>query len=252
MMEPIIQLRDVNKSFGQEHVLRSLSLSIQPNSVSVIIGRSGGGKSVLLKHIIGLMRPDSGEVIIDGQDISRMKERSLAPIRRKFGMLFQESALFDSMSVQDNVAFPLLEHSRESRSEIMRIVADNLASVGLKDMGHKMPAELSGGMRKRVGLARALALKPKIVLFDEPTSGLDPVMAATINELILRTRSEFHATCVVISHDISAAMSTGDHLFMLFNGRIIAEGTPDDIRDWDDPVVQQFIHGRAEGPISIV
>jgi phospholipid/cholesterol/gamma-HCH transport system ATP-binding protein len=252
MMEPIIQLRDVNKSFGQEHVLRSLSLSIQPNSVSVIIGRSGGGKSVLLKHIIGLMRPDSGEVIIDGQDISRMKERSLAPIRRKFGMLFQESALFDSMSVQDNVAFPLLEHSRESRSEIMRIVADNLASVGLKDMGHKMPAELSGGMRKRVGLARALALKPKIVLFDEPTSGLDPVMAATINELILRTRSEFHATCVVISHDISAAMSTGDHLFMLFNGRIIAEGAPDDIRDWDDPVVQQFIHGRAEGPISIV
>ncbi|HDQ40941.1 MAG TPA: ABC transporter ATP-binding protein [Desulfonatronum sp.] len=249
-MEPIIELRKVQKSFGQERVLRSLDLSIPKDSVSVIIGRSGGGKSVLMKHIIGLMRPDQGQVLIEGQDISRLNERNIAPIRRKFGMLFQESALFDSMTVEDNVAFPLLEHSRKNRREIRDIVETKLASVGLKNMGHKMPAELSGGMRKRVGLARALALDPKIVLFDEPTSGLDPVMAAIINELIVRTQSEFRATCVVISHDIPAAMSTGHRLFMLFEGRIIAEGTPGEIQDWDDPVVQQFIHGRAEGPIA--
>ncbi|SMP52140.1 ABC transporter ATP-binding protein [Desulfonatronum lacustre] len=250
--EPIIELRQVHKSFGQEHVLRGLDLAVSKDSVSVIIGRSGGGKSVLLKHIIGLMRPDQGQVIIDGQDIARMSERKMAPIRRKFGMLFQESALFDSMNVEDNVAFPLLEHTSKSRREILDIVADKLAAVGLKDKGHKLPSELSGGMRKRVGLARALALDPKIVLFDEPTSGLDPVMAAAINELIVRTQSEFRATCVVISHDISAAMSTGHKLFMLFDGRIIAQGTPDQIRDWDDEVVQQFIHGRAQGPIKVV
>lgn len=251
-MKPIIELRKVHKSFGSERVLRSLDLTVPKDSVSVIIGRSGGGKSVLMKHIIGLMRPDRGEVLIEGQDIAAMSERNIAPIRRKFGMLFQESALFDSMPVEDNVAFPLIEHTRKSRREILEIVNHKLASVGLKDMGHKMPAELSGGMRKRVGLARALALDPKIVLFDEPTSGLDPVMAATINELIVRTQSEFRATCVVISHDIPAAMSTGHRVFMLFEGRIIAEGTPGEIQGWDDPVVQQFIHGRAEGPIAIV
>lgn len=250
-MKPIIELRKIHKSFGAEHVLRALDLAIPKDSVSVIIGRSGGGKSVLIKHIIGLIRPDQGQVLIDGQDIARMNERDIAPIRRKFGMLFQESALFDSMTVEDNVAFPLIEHTRKSRREILDIVNEKLASVGLKDMGHKMPAELSGGMRKRVGLARALALDPKIVLFDEPTSGLDPVMAATINELIVRTQSEFRATCVVISHDIPAAMSTGDRLFMLFEGKIIAEGKPEEIQEWDDPVVQQFIHGRAEGPIAM-
>lgn len=250
-MEPIIELRKVQKSFGAERVLRSLDLSIPKDSVSVIMGRSGGGKSVLMKHIIGLIRPDQGQVIIDGQDIARLGERHLVPIRRKFGMLFQESALFDSMSVEDNVAFPLHEHTRKSQGEIREIVSAKLASVGLKDMGHKMPSELSGGMRKRVGLARALALDPKIVLFDEPTSGLDPVMAAAINELIMRTQSEFRATCVVISHDIPAAMKTGHRLFMLYEGRIIAEGTPEEIQELDDPVVQQFIHGRADGPIAI-
>lgn len=250
-MQPIIELRGVRKSFGAEAVLRSLDLRIAKDSVSVIIGRSGGGKSVLMKHIIGLMRPDQGQVLIEGQDIAQLDERSMAPIRRKFGMLFQESALFDSMTVEDNVAFPLQEHTRKPWREIRDIVSAKLAAVGLKDMGHKMPAELSGGMRKRVGLARALALDPKIVLFDEPTSGLDPVMAATINELIVRTQAEFGATCVVISHDIPAAMSTGHRLFMLYEGRIIAEGTPEEIREWDDPVVQQFIHGRARGPISI-
>jgi len=250
-MEPIIELRGVRKSFGAEEVLRSLDLSISKDAVSVIIGRSGSGKSVLIKHIIGLIRPDQGQVLIEGQDIARLDERNMASIRRKFGMLFQGSALFDSMTVEDNVALPLHEHTRKPRREIRDIVSAKLAAVGLKDMEHKMPAELSGGMRKRVGLARALALDPKIVLFDEPTSGLDPIMAATINELIVRTQAEFGATCVVISHDILAAMSTGHRLFMLYEGRIIAEGTPGEIQEWDDPVVQQFIHGRTQGPISI-
>jgi phospholipid/cholesterol/gamma-HCH transport system ATP-binding protein len=250
-MEPIIELRRVWKSFGAEEVLRSLDLSIPRDSVSVILGRSGGGKSVLIKHIIGLIRPDQGQVLIEGQDIARLDERSIVPVRRKFGMLFQESALFDSMTVEDNVAFPLREHTRKTRREIRDIVSAKLTAVGLKDMGYKMPAELSGGMRKRVGLARALALDPKIVLFDEPTSGLDPVMAATINELIVRTQAEFGATCVVISHDIMGAMSIGHRLFMLYDGRIIAEGAPQEIQDWKDPLVQQFIHGQAQGPMAM-
>lgn len=251
-MEPIIELRGVWKSFGAEEVLRSLDLAIPRDSVSVILGRSGGGKSVLIKHIIGLIRPDQGQVLIEGQDIARLDERSIVPVRRKFGMLFQESALFDSMTVEDNVAFPLREHTRKARREIRDIVLAKLTAVGLKDMGYKMPAELSGGMRKRVGLARALALDPKIVLFDEPTSGLDPVMAATINELIVRTQAEFGATCVVISHDIMGAMSIGHRLFMLYDGRIIAEGAPQEIQDWKDPLVQQFIHGQARGPMAMV
>ena len=250
--EPIIDLRRVHKSFGTEHVLQGLDLAVPRDSVSVIIGRSGGGKSVLLKHVIGLMRPDQGQVIIDGQDIAQLSERQMAPVRRKFGMLFQESALFDSMNVEENVAFPLQEHTGKNRREIRDIVTAKLASVGLKGMGQKLPSELSGGMRKRVGLARALALDPKIVLFDEPTSGLDPVMAAAINELILRVQSELGATCLVISHDISAAMRTGHKLFMLFGGKIIAQGTPEQIQNWDDEVVQQFIHGRAQGPIQVV
>jgi phospholipid/cholesterol/gamma-HCH transport system ATP-binding protein len=159
--------------------------------------------------------------------------------------------LFDSLTVAENVAFPLLEHTKKSRSEIMDIVEEKLARVGLKGMGYKMPSELSGGMRKRVGLARALALDPQIVLFDEPTSGLDPVMASAINELILQTRDEFGATCVVISHDIPATMATADEIFMLYEGKIIAHGTPEDIKNWDDPVVQQFIQGKAQGPIKV-
>ena len=249
--EPIIELSGVHKSFGEQHVLRGLSLAVTPGSVTVIIGRSGGGKSVLLKHVIGLLKPDEGRVMVDGQDTTPLTEREMAPVRRKFGMLFQEAALFDSMTVAENVAFPLAEHTRMSRREIAEVVEAKLASVGLGGMGYKMPSELSGGMRKRVGLARAIALDPKIVLFDEPTSGLDPVMAANVNELILQTRDEFGATCVVISHDIQATFAIADEIFMLFDGRIIASGTPDDIRQSEDPVVRQFIRGEATGPITI-
>lgn len=248
----IIVLKDVHKSFGPQKVLRGLNLNLHKDKVNVIIGKSGGGKSVLLKHIIGLLKPDKGQVIIDGQDIVPLSERELATVRQKFGMLFQEAALFDSLTVAENVAFPLKEHTKKKHKEIMEIVEEKLAQVGLKGMGYKMPSELSGGMRKRVGLARALALDPQIVLFDEPTSGLDPVMSAAINELIVRTKEEFGATCVVISHDIPATMATADFIFMLYEGKIIATGTPEEIKHWDDPVVQQFIHGRAKGPIRVV
>lgn len=250
-MEPIIQLKNVHKSFGDHHVLKGLNISIRPGTVSVIIGRSGGGKSVLLKHVVGLLKPDSGQVLVDGQDTAPLSEREMTEARKKFGLLFQEAALFDSMTVAENVAFPLIEHTKLKRAEIDRIVEDKLASVGLTGMGYKMPSELSGGMRKRVGLARAVALDPKIVLFDEPTSGLDPVMSAAINDLTLRTRDEFGATCVVISHDIQATFAIADEIFMLYDGKIIASGTPDVIKGSDDPVVQQFIRGEAEGPIKI-
>lgn len=249
--KPIIVLEKVSKSFGGFTVLDKLDLALEKDKVNTIIGRSGGGKSVLIKHIIGLLKPDNGRVLIQGQDIVPMKERELAAVRRRFGMLFQEAALFDSFTVEENVAFPLREHTRKSLREVKEIVDAKLASVGLSGMGGKMPSELSGGMRKRVGLARALAMDPQIVLFDEPTSGLDPVMSATINELILRTQREFGATCVVISHDIVATMKTADRVYMLYDGKIIASGTPDEINRWDDPVVRQFIRGEAEGPIKV-
>lgn len=251
MPTPIIKLSGVHKAFGEQKVLKGIDLEIPSDEVSVIIGRSGGGKSVLLKHIIGLMKPDLGAIEIEGDDIVPLSERKMSEIRRKFGLLFQDAALFDSMTVADNVAFPIREHTRKSRGEIADIVERKLAQVGLSGMGGKMPSELSGGMRKRVGLARAMALNPKIVLFDEPTSGLDPVMSAAINELILKTQRELDTTCVVISHDIQATMAIASRIFMLYEGEIIAEGTPEEIRANEDPVVRQFINGEAEGPIKI-
>lgn len=251
-MEIIISLQHIYKSFGKQVVLNDLNLDLPKDRVNVIIGKSGGGKSVLLKHIIGLLKPDRGKVVVAGQDIVPLKEKELAPVRRRFGMLFQEGALFDSLTVEENVAFPLREHTKKSWKEIKEIVEEKLTQVGLKGMGYKMPAELSGGMRKRVGLARALALDPEIVLFDEPTSGLDPVMSAAINELIVRTKEEFGATCIVISHDIKATMETADFIYMLYEGKIIVSGTPKEISDCDDPIVRQFIEGRASGPIKVI
>ncbi|MHB9096627.1 MAG: ABC transporter ATP-binding protein, partial [Syntrophales bacterium] len=187
----MIKLIDLHKSFGKQAVLDGVDLEIEAGKTTVIIGRSGGGKSVLLKHIIGLLRPDEGEVLIDGTDITKLGDRDLNEIRKKFGMLFQEAALFDSMTVGENVAFPLREHTRMKEEEIRRAVADRLRSVGLTGVEGKMPSELSGGMRKRVGLARAIAMQPRIVLFDEPTTGLDPVMAEAINRLIVETQKNF-------------------------------------------------------------
>jgi len=248
----VIKLIGLNKSFGKQKVLDNLNFEIESNKTTVIIGRSGGGKSVLLKHIIGLIKPDSGSVLVDGEDVAKMNDRELNDIRRKFGMLFQEAALFDSMNVGENVAFPLREHSKMTREEVRNTVAERLAAVGLSGVEDKMSSELSGGMRKRVGLARAIALLPEIVLFDEPTSGLDPVMAEAINQLIKETQRNFNLTCVVISHDIESIFKIGDKIAMLYEGKIIESGTPEEIRETTNPVLKQFLTGSIEGPIKII
>lgn len=248
----MIRLEDVHKSFGRQTVLDGVDLAIERGKTTVIIGRSGGGKSVLLKHIIGLMKPDRGRIFVDDVDITRLNDRDLNEIRKKFGMLFQEAALFDSMTVGENVAFPLREHTPYPEAEIRRIVSERLQAVGLTGVGEKMPAELSGGMRKRVGLARAVALNPEIVLFDEPTTGLDPVMTEAINRLIIDAQERFHLTCVVISHDIQSIFEIGHRIAMLYEGKIIAHGSPEEIRTSDNPVIGQFLSGSIEGPIKIV
>ena len=248
----MIKLVDLHKSFRTQKVLDGLDLEIEAGKTTVIIGRSGGGKSVLLKHIIGLLRPDSGEVLIDGTDITRLGDRGLNEIRKKFGMLFQEAALFDSMTVGENVAFPLREHTRMKEEEIRRTVADRLHAVGLTGVEEKMPSELSGGMRKRVGLARAIAMRPQIVLFDEPTTGLDPVMTEAINRLIIDTQKNFNLTCVVISHDIQSIFTIGHRIAMLYEGKIIAYGTPEELQVSRNPVIVQFLAGSIDGPIRIM
>ncbi|WP_029733459.1 ABC transporter ATP-binding protein [Deferrisoma camini] len=251
MADPIIVFDGVHKSFRGQKVLDGLHLEIPRGRTTVIIGRSGGGKSVTLKHMIGLMRPDRGRILVDGQDITRLEKGPLNEVRRRFGMLFQEGALFDSLTVGENVAFPLVEHTRLDRAEIERRVSEMLVTVGLPGTEGKMPAELSGGMRKRVGLARALILEPEIVLFDEPTSGLDPIMADAIDRLILRTQQESGRTYVVISHDIRATFKIAHKIAMLYEGRIIAEGTPEEIRRNPNPILAQFLRGTAEGPIQV-
>ncbi len=248
----MIQLIDLHKSFGRQKVLDGVNLEIEEGRTTVIIGRSGGGKSVLLKHIIGLIKPDRGQVLVDGTDIAKLGERDLNEIRRKFGMLFQEAALFDSMTVGENVAFPLREHTKMKEGEIRRTVSERLHAVGLAGVEEKMPSELSGGMRKRVGLARAVAMRPQIVLFDEPTTGLDPVMTEAINRLIIDTQRNFNLTCVVISHDIQSIFEIGHRIAMLYEGKIIACGTPEELKASRDPVIVQFLAGSIEGPIQIL
>jgi phospholipid/cholesterol/gamma-HCH transport system ATP-binding protein len=248
----IIELKDVHKSFGAQHVLKGLDLKIPKGLTTVIIGRSGGGKSVMLKHMIGLIKPDQGQVLVGGEDIVGLNDHQLNQVRRRFGMLFQEAALFDSMTVLDNVAFPLREHSRLTDKQVREKVLEKLAMVGLPGVEKKMPSELSGGMRKRVGLARAIALDPEIILYDEPTTGLDPPLSAAINRLIADTQVKLGVTSVVISHDIEGAYEVGHNIAMLYNGEIIVQGTPEEIRHSDNEVVQQFIHGRPEGPIDVI
>ena len=249
----MIKLIDVCKSFYHQKVLDSLSLTIAPEKISVIIGQSGSGKSVLLKHMIALMRPDSGQIFVDGVDITEQDEKALGEIRKNFGMLFQGAALFDSMTVGQNVAFPIREHTDRSESEIKDIVHAKLRQVGLTGVFHKMPSELSGGMRKRVGLARAIALDPRIILFDEPTTGLDPIMRNAIENLIVQTQQQTKATCVVISHDIDSTLKMAHHVAMISKGKIIESGTPDDIRESKNPVVRQFFEGKADvnGPEKV-
>jgi len=248
---PMIELKGIHKSFGAHHVLRGLDLKIPRGRTTVVIGRSGTGKSVLLKHIIGLLEPDQGQVLVDGVDLRTLDGSQLLSLRKRFGMCFQNAALFDSMTVAQNVAFPLEEHTPMTRTEIADRVDAKLKLVGLEGMNAKMPSELSGGMRKRVGLARAIALEPEIVLYDEPTTGLDPIMSGAIDDLITMTQEELNLTCVVISHDVKATFAIAHKVAMMYEGKLLVEGTVEELADHPDPHLRQFLAGSAEGPIKV-
>ena len=242
----MIETRAIVKSFGSQRVLDGVSLRIERGEAVVIIGRSGCGKSVLLKHLIGLLRPDAGQVLIAGQDITQLPERDLLQVRRKFGMLFQGAALFDSMTVSENIAFPLRRQGGLTEAEVIRRVDEVLEVVGLPGAGPKTPAELSGGMRKRVGLARAVVYRPEILLYDEPTTGLDPVMSDAIDQLIIRVSARFQVTSVVVTHDLRSMQRVGTRLLMMHQGRIHAAAPPETMFHSSDPVVQQFVRGEAD------
>ena len=248
----MIKLVDVHKSFGPQVVLDGLSLEIPAGKITAVIGPSGEGKSVLLKHMIGLMRPDRGQVHVEGDNITALRRFEMNRVWEKFGMLFQNAALFDSMTVFENVAFPLEEKTRLSRAEISDRVHDALENVGLRGIDTKYPDELSGGMKKRVGLARALLLNPRIILFDEPTTGLDPIICRAIHQLIRDTHERYGYTAVIVSHEIPEIFDISDRVAMLYKGKIIATDTPEAIQRSEHPVVRQFISGSLEGPIQFI
>lgn len=241
MDDTTIRIVDLHKRFNGQKVLDGINLEVKRGKITVIIGKSGGGKTVLMKHLIGLLKPDSGEIWIEGTEITKLNDRELNQVRMKFGMLFQEAALFDSINVFENVAFPLREHTKLTEKEIKRSVEDRLKAVDLLAFTEKMPSELSGGMRKRVGLARALALDPNIILFDEPTSALDPVIALTIEDLIKETQTRFQKTYVVISHDVAGMFRIADTIAMLYDGKIVASGTPYEIKRSSQAAVKEFL-----------
>ncbi len=249
--DPTISLQHVTKSFNGKTVLRDMSIDVQAGESVVIVGGSGTGKSVTLKHIIGLMQPDSGHVYVEGQDLCCMRPMELNRFRRRFGMAFQEGALFDSMSVFENIAFPLRRHTDMTEEQIEMRVKQCLDQVHLeRGVEEKRPAELSGGMRRRVGFARAISLQPAILLFDEPTTGLDPVISDIVADLILEMDSRLNVTTVTITHDMKVAFKIADRVAMLFQGQIIEQGTPYEFQQSTNPIVQQFIEGRAEGPLT--
>jgi phospholipid/cholesterol/gamma-HCH transport system ATP-binding protein len=242
----VIKVVGVRRSFGEQEVLRGLDLEIATGEILVVIGRSGGGKSVLLKHLIGLLRPDSGHIFVDDIDITRLGRNALDRIRERYGVVFQGGALFDSMSVYDNVAFPLREKTRLRTAEIRQRVEEKLAQVGLEGMGAKNPAEISGGMRKRVAIARALVTEPEVVFFDEPTTGLDPILVNTIHHLIVELHRKFRFTAIVVSHEIPEIFQIADRVAMLHDGVIVDSGTPGAIQASPNAIVQQFIRGEVE------
>jgi len=242
----VIRVENLHKTFGHQPVLRGLNLEVATGEIMVVIGRSGGGKSVLLKHLIGLLHPDVGRIVVDGMDITRLRGDALDKIRGRYGVVFQSGALFDSMSVFDNVAFPLREKSRRRASEVTEKVEEKLEQVGLTGMGHKNPAEISGGMRKRVAIARALITEPEVVFFDEPTTGLDPILVNTIHHLIVELHRKFRFTAMMVSHEIPEIFRIADRVAVLHDGVIVESGAPDAVQSSANPVVQQFIHGDIE------
>ena len=243
----MIRIQGLRKSFGRQPVLRGVDLDVATGEVMIVIGRSGGGKSVLLKHLLGLLRPDAGAVVVDGTDITKLRGAALEAVRRRYGVVFQGGALFDSMSVFDNVAFPLREKTTLGAADVAQRVGEKLVQVGLVDMGHKNPAEISGGMRKRVAIARALVTEPEIVFFDEPTTGLDPILVNTIHSLIQDLHRKFRFTAVMVSHEIPEIFEIADRVAMLHEGVIVETGDARSIQSSTNPIVQQFIHGAVEG-----
>jgi phospholipid/cholesterol/gamma-HCH transport system ATP-binding protein len=248
--QPMVVMEDIKKSFGEKVVFDGLNLEVAKGETCVIIGRSGEGKSILLKHIIGLVAPDAGTITINGIELDPNDTEVLRRIRSHLGMLFQGAALFDSLTVRENVGFALDENSTLSPPEIDRIVAEKLELVNLHGIQEMMPSELSGGMKKRVGLARALATNPSLMLYDEPTTGLDPINADAINNLIISLRDKLDVTSLVVTHDIKSAVKVADRIAMLHGGRIIEQASPEEILRSSNPIVQQFITGSAEGPLS--
>lgn len=251
MPETEISIKDLTKSFGPQTVLEDITFDIPRSEITLILGPSGTGKSVFLKHLVGLLKPDRGEIWIDNRNVPALNEKELYEVRRKFGVLFQDGALFGSMNVFDNVAFPLRQHTRKGEKEIKGIVDEKLGMVGLGGAETKLPGEISGGMKKRAGLARALVLSPEIVLFDEPDSGLDPVRTAFLNELILDLNRKLNATFVVVTHDIATARRVADYIGMLYRRNLVKFGPARDMFESDIPVVRQFLSGDTDGPIGM-
>jgi phospholipid/cholesterol/gamma-HCH transport system ATP-binding protein len=248
----MIRVVDLHKTFGRQHVLKGVNLALEAGKITTIIGGSGSGKTVLLKHLNALLLPDRGGVFVGDQDITKLNQSALNDVRRKFGVLFQGAALLDSMTVYDNVAFPLREKTRFKEPEIEKKVRDSLAQVGLDGMGYKFPAEVSGGMKKRAGLARALVTQPEIMLFDEPTTGLDPLLGKSIHQLIRKMHAAFHFTGVIVSHDIPEVFKISDRIAMLVDGTITEIGTTEEFIASKNPVVRQFLQAETEGPIPVL
>lgn len=246
----MIRIIDLHKSFGQKSVLRGVNLTVNKGETMVVIGQSGSGKSVLIKHLIGLLKPDSGEIYVEGVEISRLHDDELMKVTKKFGLLFQGAALFDSMTVAENVRFGLERYTGMSEEEMRQRVAESLGLVGLSEAECLMPSELSGGMKKRVGLARAIAYRPEIMLYDEPSTGIDPIRADAINDLINKLKCDLGITSVAITHDMVSSYKIADRIAMLHDGEIIEVGTPEEIKSSENACIQQFIHGQSDGPIK--
>jgi phospholipid/cholesterol/gamma-HCH transport system ATP-binding protein len=246
----MIEINNLYKTFGSQMILNNLSLNVRRGETKAIIGRSGVGKSVLLKNIVGLIKPDSGSIKINGVEVTNLKEKDYNKIRMEIGMVFQGGALFDSMNVGENVSFVLNEFMNLDKKTVQDRVADALALVGLKDVESKMPSQLSGGMKKRVSLARVLCMEPQIILYDEPTSEVDPITASALSQLIINLRDKLKVTSIVVTHDMNLAYQVADSIAMFYRGQVIADGKPQDIKNSKHPVVQQFINGLAQGPIT--
>lgn len=247
----MIEFRNIYKSFGSKHVLRNVSLTVDSGQILFIVGISGAGKSVLVKHLVGLMKPDGGQVILDGQDITNLDEKSFYPVRKRCAMVFQHSTLFDSMSLVENVTLPLRKHKGLMGKDALDAAMDFLRRVQMDHMAHKFPSDIGDGLRKRVAIARALTLSPEFVIFDEPTTGLDPLAAANVDQLIRQLSDEQGVTSIVVSHDLRSIFTVADRIAMIYQGEIRLDGTPDVFRETEDGVVRQFIRGLAEGPMVL-